>query len=49
MGVSVVDVYVDELNESECSFRKEIEKLRRESRKEEVKRWNDVYKCSRCV
>ena len=35
MCVSVVDVYEDELNKSECSFREERENLRRESRREE--------------
>ena len=47
--VSVVDVYENELMEGECSFGKEWEEIRRESRREENIRWNDVYKCSRCV
>jgi hypothetical protein len=47
--VSVVDVYEDELMEGECSFGKEWEEIRRESRREEDKRLNDVCKCSRCV
>ena len=42
MCVSVEDVYVDELNEGECSFREERKKLRRESRREEGIRWNDM-------
>jgi hypothetical protein len=49
MCESVVDVYKDELKESECSFLKEWEEIRRESRREEDIRLNGMCKGKVCV
>jgi hypothetical protein len=39
----------DKLKEYECGCVKKKEELKSEGRRVEGVRWNDVWKCSRCV